>query len=121
MVPIESGEGIQSKPGHAASNRSELDVLRGDPTDPTEVRHRLDDIAGEPEVDEHGDETVHEPPHPRNRPTVDYVVSFVVECVVEGDDCQVAGPDSLGRIDEESAGQTSETVPNEVGGESHGN
>ena len=87
LIPIESGEGIQSKPGHAASNRSELDVLRGDPTDPTEVRHRLDDIAGEPEVDEHGDETVHEPPHPRNRPTADYVIGFVVECVVEGDDC----------------------------------
>ena len=64
LVPIECGERIQSQTGHATGNRSKLEVIGGNPSDPVEVRHRLEDIVGEPEVDEHSGETVHEPFHP---------------------------------------------------------
>ena len=103
-VPIEGGEGVQPQTGYAAGNRSEFNVLRGNPSDPVEVRHRLEDVVGEPEVDEHGDKTVREPPHPGDRPAVDYVVGLSVEGAVEGNSRQVGGPDSLGRIDKESTG-----------------
>ena len=104
LVPIESGKRIKSKPVHATGNRSEFDVIWGNPSDPIEVRHRLQDIAGEPEVDEHCGEAVHEPPHSRDRPSVGCIVGLGVEGAVECDRCQVGGPDSLGRINEEPAG-----------------
>ena len=44
-----------------------------------------------------------------------------MEGAVEGNSCQIGGPDSLGRVDEESAGQAGETVADEVGGEGRSN
>ena len=102
LIPIEGGDRVESQTVHATRNRGELCVLRGYPSHPVEVRHRLEDVAREPEVDEHRGETVHEPPHPGNRPAVDYVVGFGMKGAVEGDGCQVCGPDSLGRVYEES-------------------
>ena len=104
LVPIEGREWVQSQTGHATSNCSELDVIWGNPSDPVEVRHRLDDIVGEPEVDEHGGETVHEPPHPGYCPAIDYIIGFCVKGTVEGNSRQVGGPDSLRRVDEKSTG-----------------
>jgi len=74
LVPIKGGERVQSQTGHATSNCSKLDVIWGNPSDPVEVRHRLHDVVGEPEVDEHGGETIHEPPHPGHCPAVDHVI-----------------------------------------------
>src|SRR5882757_8854737 len=83
LVPIEGGKGIQSQAGYAAGDRSKLDVLWSNPGDPIEVSHCLDDIVGEPEVDEHGDKTVHEPSHPGYRPSIGCIVGSVVEGTVE--------------------------------------
>ena len=41
---------VQTQLGRATGERSELDVLRGDLSDPAEVRHRSEDIIGEPEA-----------------------------------------------------------------------
>ena len=101
LVPIEGGDGVQPQTGDATGDRSELDILWGDPGDPVEVRHRLDDVVGEPEVDEHGGETVHEPSHSRDRPAIDHVIGPGMEGTVKGDYRQVGRPDSLGRVDEE--------------------
>ena len=104
LVPIKGGERVQSQTGHATSNCTELGVMRGNPSDPVEVRHRLHDVVGKPEVDEHGGKTVHEPPHPGYCPAIDHIISFCVEGTIEGNGRQVGGPDSLGRVDEESTG-----------------
>jgi len=64
LVPIEGGQGVQSQACHAPGNCCELGIPRRNPGDPVEVRQRLDDVVGEPEVDEHSDKTVHEPPDP---------------------------------------------------------
>ena len=61
-----------------------------------EIRHRLEGVIGKPEVNKHGRETIHEPPHPGNRPTVDDIVGLGAEWVVEGDSRQVGGPDRQG-------------------------
>ena len=37
LVPIEGREGVQSQTGYAARNRGELDILRGNPSDPVEI------------------------------------------------------------------------------------
>ena len=37
LIPIEGGDGVQSKTGHATGNRGELYILRGDPSNPVEV------------------------------------------------------------------------------------
>jgi len=74
----------------------------------------LDDVIGEPEVDEHGGETIHEPSHPGDCPAVDYFVGLRVKCTVQGDDRQISGPDSLRRIDEEPPCHSSDTIANEV-------
>ena len=81
----------------------------------------MEDVTGEPEVGEHDDETIHEPPHPRNCPAVDHIVGLNVEGTVEGNSGQVGGPDGLRWIDEESTGQPSETVTDKVSGEGHSN
>ena len=81
----------------------------------------MEDVVGEPEIDEHGDKAAHEPPHSRDYPAVSYIVGFGMEGAVEGNSCQVGGPDSLGRIDEESTGQAGETITYKVDGEGHGN
>ena len=119
LVPIEGGERVQSQTGHAASNRGELDVLRSDPSNPIEVRHCLGDVIGEPEIDEHGGEAIHEPSHPGNHPAVGCIVGLGVEGTIEGNDGQVGGPDSLGRVDEESTRQAGEAVPNIIGRKGH--
>ena len=121
LVPIECVDGIQSKTIYAAGNRSKLDVLRRNPSDPVEVRHRLKDVVGEPEVDKHGDEAVREPPHSGDCPAISNAIGLGVECAVEGDGCQVGGPDRLGRIDEESTGETGKTISDKVCGQGHEN
>ena len=70
LAPVPGGEGVEAKTANTASDCSQVDVIRGDPGHPIEVGHGLDDVAGEPEVDEHGTEAIHEPPHPRDGPAV---------------------------------------------------
>ena len=121
LIPIKSGERVKSQAGHTTSNRSEFGVLRGNPSYPVKVRHRLEDVVGEQEVDEHGDETVHEPPHPGDCPTVYCIVGFGMKGAAESNDRQVGGPDSMGRVDEKSTGEAGETVTYEVDGEGQSN
>jgi hypothetical protein len=64
LAPVPSREGVEAKAANAASDCGQVDVVWGNPGHPVEVGHGLDDVAGEPEVDEHGAKTVHEPPHP---------------------------------------------------------
>ena len=87
LVPVEGGQGIQSQASHATGNCSELDILRGNPSDPVKVRHRLQDVVGEPEIDEHGCEAVYEPPHPGGCPTIHDIAGLGVEGAVEGNSC----------------------------------
>ena len=81
LVPIPGGEGIEAKTANTASDCSQVDVIRSDPGHPVEVGHGLDDVVGEPEVDEHGTKAVHEPPYPRDRPAVSGFVLHV-ECTL---------------------------------------
>ena len=104
LIPIEGRGRIQSQTGHATRNRSELNILGGNPCNPVEVRHRLDDVVGEPEIDEHGNETVHEPSRSGDRPAVDRVIELGVEGTVNGNSRQVDGPDDPGWVDEEPTG-----------------
>ena len=79
----------------------------------------MDDVVGEPEVDEHGGETVHEPFHLGDLPAVDDVIGLGVEGTVKGNDRQVTRPDRLGWVNEEPTGYASEAVADEVCGEGH--
>jgi hypothetical protein len=49
-VPIESGQGVQSKTSKWGSDGRQSDVVRGDPSHPREVREGLEDETGEEEV-----------------------------------------------------------------------
>ena len=104
LIPIERGGRVQSKTRHATGNRSELNILGGNPGDPIEVRHRLNDVVGEPEVYEHCGETVHEPSHSGDRPAVDHVIRLGVEGTVKSNRRQVCRPNRLGWVDEETTG-----------------
>jgi len=117
LSPIERRDWIQSQTGHATGNRSKLNILGGNPGDPVEVRHRLDDVVGEPEVGEHGGETVHAPTYSGDLPAVDHVIGLGVEGTAESNSRQAGRPDSLGWVDEEPTGQASEAIANEVCGE----
>ena len=64
LAPVPGWEGVETKTAKIASNCSQVNVIRGNPGHPIEVGHGLDDIAGEPGVDEHSTKTVREPPHP---------------------------------------------------------
>jgi len=79
LVPVKGGEGVDAKATNTASNRSQVEVIRGDPGYPVEVGHGLNDVVGEPEIDEHCAEAVHKPPHPRDGPAVNDLVSLRVE------------------------------------------
>ena len=70
LVPIPGGERVQSQTTVGAGDSSQVDVLGSDPGGPVEVGHGSDEVVGEPEVDEHGDEAVCEPPHPGHTPSI---------------------------------------------------
>ena len=53
LAPVPGGEGVEAKTTNAASDCSQVDVVWGDPGHPVEVGHGLDDVVGEPGVDEH--------------------------------------------------------------------
>ena len=94
-----------------------MDVVGSDPGGPVEVRHGSDEVVGEPEVDEHRDETVAEPPHPRHCPSVRGSVCPRVEGLIQRDRSQVRGPDGARGVHEETTSKTGETVTDEVGGQ----
>ena len=119
LIPVERRERVQPRTGPATGDRSELNIVGGNPGNPAEVRHRLDDVSGEPIVDEHGCETIHEPSHSGDRPAVDHFIGLGVEGTVKGNDPQVGRPDSIGWVDEEPTSYASETVAHEVCGEGH--
>ena len=79
LIPVKSGDGIEAKATNTACNRGQVDIIWGDPGHPVKVGHGLDDVVGEPEVDEHRAEAVHKPPHPRDGPAVSDLVSLHVE------------------------------------------
>ena len=58
LIPVPCGDGVEAKTATAASNRSQDDIIRGNPGNPVEIGHNLDEIVGEPEVDKHGAEAV---------------------------------------------------------------
>ena len=91
LVPVQGGDGVEADTADTTSYCSQVDVVRGDPGHPVEIRHSLNDVVGEPEVDEHGSKAVHEPPHPRDCPSVDDLVDLGVEstlCDNEVGGCQ---------------------------------
>lgn len=79
LVPVPGGNGVEAKAADTASDRSQVDVIRGDPGHPVEIGQGLDNVVGKPEVDEHGGKTVHEPSHPRDDPSVNDLVVLCVE------------------------------------------
>ena len=79
LIPVPGRDGVEAKTATAASQRSQHDITRGNPGNPVEIRHGLGDVVGEPEVDKHGAEAVHEPPHPRDGPAINWVVGLGVE------------------------------------------
>jgi hypothetical protein len=134
LVPVPGREEIEAKTANTASDCSQVDVVRGNPSHPVEVGHGLDDVAWEPEVDEHSTKTVHEPPHPRDRPAVDDSVGLGMEdslreargrdssripisaaTYVQCDSGQVGWPNGTRWVYEESAGKASKTVSNKIG------
>lgn len=114
LIPIPSGERVQSQTTVSTGNRSQVDVVGSDPGSPVEVGHSSDEVVGEPEVYEHGAEAVSEPPHPRNLPAIGWSVGFGVESPVERDCGQVSRPDSAGWVHKETAGEAGETVTDEI-------
>ena len=84
LVPVPSREGVEAEATYGAGNGSHVDIVRGDPGNPVEVGCGLNDVVGEPEVDEHGAEAVHEPPHPRGGPAIDRVVGLGVKGTLQG-------------------------------------
>jgi hypothetical protein len=133
LVPVPGREGVETKTAKTASNCGQVDVVRGNPGHPVEVGHGPDDVAGEPGVDEHGAKTVHEPPHPRDRPAVNDSVGLGVESslrvrgrnssrtpmsaptYVQCDSGQVGWPNGTRWVYKESAGKASETISNKIG------
>jgi hypothetical protein len=79
LAPVPGREGVEAETANTASDCSQVDVVRSDPGHPVEVGHGLDDVAGEPEVDEHNAKAVYEPPHPRDRPAVNDSVDLGME------------------------------------------
>ena len=84
LVPVPGREGVETKTANSAGNCSQADVVRGDPGHPVEVGRRLNDVVWEPEVDKHSAEAIHEPPHPRDGPTVNGLVRLHVEGTLRG-------------------------------------
>lgn len=79
MVEVPGWDGVEAKTTNTAGNYSQVDIIRGDPCHPVEVGHGLNNVVGEPEVDEHGTKAVHEPPHSRDGPAVYDLVGLGVE------------------------------------------
>ena len=134
LAPVPGREGVEANTTNAASDRSQADVVWGNPGHPVEVGHGLDEIAGEPGVDEHGAETIHEPSHPRDGPAVNDPVGLGMEGSLRGirgknlsrtpkspatyvqrDNCQARWPNGTRWVYEESPSETSETVSDKIG------
>lgn len=79
LIPVKGGERVKADATDTAGNRGQDDVGRFDPSHPVEVGHGLDDVVGEPEIDEHCAEAIHEPPQPRDGPAVGGFVALRVE------------------------------------------
>jgi hypothetical protein len=79
LVPVPGGEGVETKTADTTGYRSQLDIIGGDPGHPVEIGHGLNDVVGEPKVDEHGNKAVHEPSHPRDSPPVSDLVGLGME------------------------------------------
>lgn len=94
-----------------------MNVLWRDPCHPVEVTQRLKDVIGEPEVDEHATKAVQEIAQLADLPSIGSGVVFVVESTIQRDCGQIRRPDRSGGVDQETTGQTSQTVTNEVSGE----
>ena len=117
LVPIPCGERVQTQTTVSTGNGCQVNVIGSDPGCPIEVGHGGDEVVRKPEVDEHGDEAVGEPPHPGNPPTVGRSVGSRVEGPIECDGGQVRGPNGAGWVHEEAAGETSEAVTDKIGRE----
>ena len=99
-----------------------MEIVRRNPGHPAEVGQGLKEVVGEPKVDKHGAEGPHEKLVARDAiDTVegagDGVVAVVVQGRVERNGYQTGGPDAVGWVDDEAAGETCQTVADEVGGE----
>ena len=46
MVPVKSGDGVETKTANTAGNCGQDDVIWGDPGHPVEIGHGLDDVVG---------------------------------------------------------------------------
>jgi hypothetical protein len=138
LVPVPGREGIEAKATNAASDCSQVDVVRSDPGDPVEVGHGLNDVAGEPEEDGHSEETPHKPPHPRDRPAIHDSVGLGMESSLGGsrgrnlsrtpmsaatyiqcDGDQVEWPNGTRWVYEKSAGEAGKTVSDKIGRQSN--
>jgi hypothetical protein len=51
LAPVPGREGVETKTANTTSNCSQVDVVRGNPGDPVEVGHGLNDVAGKRGVD----------------------------------------------------------------------
>ena len=84
LVPVPGRERVEAETAYSASDSGYVDIIRSNPRYPVEVGYGLNDVVGEPEVDEHGAEAIHEPPHPRDCPAVGRLVGLGVESTLRG-------------------------------------
>jgi hypothetical protein len=135
LGPVPGREGVEAETANTTSNCGQVDVVRGDPGHPVEVRHGLNDVAWEPEVDEHRTKTIYEPLHPRDRPAVNDSVGLGMEgslrrmrsrnlsrtpeiahTYIKRDSGQVGWPNGTRWVYEELPSKAGETVSDKTGG-----
>jgi hypothetical protein len=61
VIPPAGSKGkssVRNRNKSVLTDGSDVDVVGRDPHNPVKVRERLEDVVGEPEVDEHGGEAV---------------------------------------------------------------
>lgn len=104
-VPVKRGDGVEQAQAHVgARQHGELEVVRGDPRHPVELRERREEVARQPVVDEHGGGGDEEEAVARDGPAVDLLARLGLgEGAVHGDDGHERRPQRLDGIHGEAA------------------
>ena len=106
-VPIEGGEWTESHTSVEASDHAERIVLGGDPSHPVEAMKGLEQLVGQPEVDEHGAKRQEEEVISGQLPSVDDLLGLGYDqSSVECEGRKHTGPDGVDWEDDQSPDKT---------------
>lgn len=119
-IVVEGSPGIEAHASPEASDHSESEVLRGNPRHPVEGAQSLEEVVGDPEVDEHDGEGVEEETVAGKRPAVDDLALplWQSESSVERQTGENLGEDGGTGVHDESSQETGDTNTKELSGES---